>query len=172
MKAIKNIGLSIAGLAFLLAALSLPFIFIHGAVWVSERVLPLMQNVIVYAVLACILMIPLALIPSTRAWAAIGYTIASYVFGAATWMFGLLITYELWGGVAVFIGLCFVGVGVVPMGIVAAAIDGYWPVVGSLALGLGMTFGARMLSAFLLASAERRAERIANDAMLQPLVER
>lgn len=65
MKAIKNIGIVAVGLAVMLLVFSLPVIFVDGAVWVSDHVLPLMQDVIAYAVLACILMIPIALIPQT-----------------------------------------------------------------------------------------------------------
>lgn len=101
--------------------------------------------------------------PPTRAWAAMGYLVASYLFGAATWMFGLVITYYLWGGFAVFLGLFIIGVGVVPFGVIAAAMHGYWPTVGSLVVGVVMTFGARALSLFLANSADRRSQRIASE---------
>jgi hypothetical protein len=56
----------------------------------------------------------------TRAFSAAGLMIASYVFGACLWITSLLLTYELWGTIAVIIGLAVVGIGIVPVALLAA----------------------------------------------------
>ena len=104
----SNIGSCGVGLVILLAMLALPVLFIVGAAVVAEKVLP-------WLVLLCILvlgfnlivLLPLALIPPTRPWAGLGFYISSYVFGVTGWFMGLLLTWVLWGFVAVLIGLLF-----------------------------------------------------------------
>ena len=55
----------------------------------------------------------------------------------------------MWGGIGVLFGLFLAGVGVVPLAIIAAAIAQLWQIVGSLAIGIAITFGARALATYL-----------------------
>jgi hypothetical protein len=57
---------------------------------------------------------------------------------------GLLLTYVIWGGFAVFIGLFLAGVGVVPVAMLATLLKGLWGPFGIL-IGLTiLTFGTRI----------------------------
>lgn len=80
-------------------------------------------------------------------------------------MYGFLVTYDLWGGTGIFIGLILGVVGVVPLGILAAALHGIWYYVGELAYGLFLTFGARTLALYLMRKVER--DTAARDAVQQ-----
>ena len=58
---------------------------------------------------------------------------------------GLLLTWMLWGGFAVMIGLFLCGVGVVPMAMLATLFSGMWLELGLLFLAIVLTFGTRIL---------------------------
>ena len=51
----------------------------------------------------------------------------------------------IWGTRAVFIGLFIAGIGVVPIAILATALNGEWAITGQIILLLVLTFGSRML---------------------------
>lgn len=155
METLKNGLIGAGGLLLWLAiAAALIFgfyVFVEGAVWVSVKVLPILQQVNLWAFFVCIVVLgPLSLFRKTRTSSATGYYIASYLFGVSVWMYGLVVTYAIWGGFGLFIGLIMAGVGVVPLGIVAAMLHGEWQAVGSLILGLVFTVGTRALAAYLL----------------------
>jgi hypothetical protein len=81
--------------------------------------------------------------------------IASCVFGAALWLTGVAVVYNYWGMVGLFVGLAVAGVGVVPIGLLASALQGEWLEVASLVLGLVLTFGARVLAFYLAQKMDR-----------------
>lgn len=64
-------------------------------------------------------------------------------------MDGLLVTLSTWGVVAVIIGLCFMGVGVVPIGMLAALFHGQWEELFDLIILIVLTFGCRFFSIWL-----------------------
>jgi membrane protein YdbS with pleckstrin-like domain len=87
----------------------------------------------------------MSLIPPTRPWAGLGFFISSYIFGLTGWFMGLLLTWAIWGGVVVIIGLLFMGIGVVPLGMLATLFNGMWLELGLLTFVLILTFGLRTL---------------------------
>ena len=81
--------------------------------------------------------------------------IGSYVLGLSLWVWSLLLTYSIWGGVAVFIGLFLFGVGIVPVAMLATLFHGMWSDLGQLVLGLVLVFGSRILAIWLGNKVER-----------------
>ena len=69
-------------------------------------------------------------------------------------MDGLVTTLTLWGTFAVIVGLCFAGVGVVPIGILAALFHGYWSRVFEMLTLIVLTFGSRFFAVWLLSKTE------------------
>ena len=63
--------------------------------------------------------------------------------------------YALWGTVGIIIGLALMGVGVVPVAIVAALLHAEWYALGNLVFAIVLTFGTRALAAFLASKADR-----------------
>ena len=148
---VKNVGIYALGIVILLAVLALPVILIVGGVWVGAIILPWLMLLSVLSLGVCIVILgPLALFRVTRPWAGLGYFIASYVFGLTGWFMGLLFTWILWGGFAVFIGLAFFGVGVVPFAILATLFKGIWDGFGLLILSVVLTYGLRVLGQYLM----------------------
>jgi hypothetical protein len=114
-------------------------------------------------VFAVPVLLVLAIIPAMRAYAGHGFVVASYVFGVTTWMLGLLLTLSIWGWFAVIVGLFFMGVGIVPIALLATATHGMWPEMWQLLLALVLTFCSRVGGLFLLGKAEGRRNRLAAD---------
>ncbi len=152
---IKEVGLGLLVLFVFVGVILLIGLFLKGGVWLSAKVYPwLLLAFSLTLGITLFILIPLAFFQKTRKFSGNSMVISSYVFGLTLWVWGLLLTYTLWGGFAVFVGLFLLGVGVVPIAILATLIGGMWPTLGQLILLTVMTFGARFLGAYLIAKAE------------------
>lgn len=120
---LKGAGL-LLGILIFVALLAIPALFIVGAEWLSEQLLPWFVLASVLALMFVLLvLLPLAVFRRSRTFASVAMLIVSYVFGATVWMEGLLLTMALWGTFAVIIGLFFMGVGVVPIAMLATLLE-------------------------------------------------
>jgi len=148
---ISDIGSYALGLVIMLAMLSLPVLFIFGGVWIGEKILPWLVLLSILAIgFNVVILLPLAIIPPTRPWAGLGFFISSFIFGITGWFMGLLLTWILWGGLAVIIGLFIMGIGVVPIAMIATLFNGMWLELGLLFLAVVLTFGLRILGYVLV----------------------
>ncbi len=75
---------------------------------------------------------------------------ASYVFEIALWVTGFIETFVYWGWTGIIIVLFFFGVGVAPVGFIAALFHADWPTVAFLVMACLATFGARILGLKLI----------------------
>lgn len=75
--------------------------------------------------------------------------IATIILGVATWLWGLVVTWAMWGGWAVLVGLFFLGVGVVPMGMAAAAFNEEWGLLLNMGVTLTVLIVFRLFSSWL-----------------------
>ncbi|OGM94851.1 hypothetical protein A2524_00130 [Candidatus Wolfebacteria bacterium RIFOXYD12_FULL_48_21] len=149
MDKLKSFGGFLIGIAMMTVLVFLVFVFINGLGFVAEKLIPTLIKITTIGTLICILSLPLAFFKKTRIITATTLFISSYVFGLTVWMVGFLVTYSLWGGFGVFIGLMMGGVGVVPLGIIAAVFNGAWAMAGNLLYGIAITFGARIFGMYL-----------------------
>lgn len=135
------------GVGFLLLIILVAMFFIEGGVWIGERVLPWL-SVTMWIVMALniVVLAPLTIFRRTTGISAIGFLASSYVYGITLWFFGLILTYLIWGPVAVFIGVFLAGIGVVPIAFIASMIEGEWTIVGELLFLVLLTYGARFFS--------------------------
>ena len=153
---IKGVGMGAVGVLACVIAIALPFILLFGMTWVSVKLLPWLRPVIFWTLVVCVFLLgPTALFRRTRGFSAAGLMWASYIFGAVLWIWSLLVTLDLWGILAAVIGLLIMGVGIVPVAILAAIFHAQWAVLGDIAIGLVVTFGARVLALWLASKAER-----------------
>lgn len=158
MEAIKAAGSLLLGLVFVAALVFIAALFIVGTAKVSEIALPFLTIASVIGVIICVvILLPLSIFRFTRIVSVWGFFIASYLFGAYVWMYGFFVTYNLWGAGGLLAGLFLGVVGVVPLGIIAAAFNGLWSIAAELAVLLVFTFGARMFALFLATSLDRAA---------------
>jgi len=102
-----------------------------------------------------LILLPLSFVGKTRGFSAVGFYISSYVFGLELWIRSLLLTYVIWGGFWVAVGLLFFGIGVLPMALIATLIDGSFLIFGSLCLSAFMVYGARTYGLYLAEKLEK-----------------
>ena len=92
-----------------------------------------------------VILLPLSLFRATRGIAGAGIVYSSYLFGLTTWFLGATVTFATWGWTGLLIGLAIAGVGVVPIGILAAFISLKDPNLGfSLIALVAIVFATRM----------------------------
>src|SRR5215472_12601118 len=158
---LKNVGIALGGLLVMVALFCLAMIFIVGATVVSAWVMDWVPVVFWSSLLIAFFIFgPLSLIPPTRFIAAIGFVIASYVFGVMMWCSGVAFTYDAWGMMGVIIGLAFAGVGIVPVAMLAELFHGEWEVLLGFVVLIVLTFGLRLLGFWLAKKVDQRAARL------------
>ncbi len=102
------------------------------------------------------ILLPLGIFRSTRAFAGIGLVTASWILGAVLWIYGAVATLSFWGWIGLIIGLLIFGVGVVPLGFLALALQSQWEWFWNLGLLLVVVVASRIGGGFLIEAAERR----------------
>ena len=158
---LKYVGFALGGLLLMAAVFGLTMIFIVGATAVSFWVREWFPVVLwIDLLIAFFILGPLSLIPPARSIAAIGFVIASFVFGAMMWFGGLGVTYETWGMAGVIIGLMIAGVGIVPVGMLAVLLQGEWQALIGFVILIVLTFGLRVLGFWLAKKVDQRAARL------------
>ena len=143
------------GVLIFIAILSLPIIFIMGATWASKNLLgPLIVIGWVLLAINIVIFLPLSIFKRLRGFTGGGIFISSFIFGIVAWLLGFILTYSIWGTWAVIIGFFFMGVGVVPIALLATLINGYWDPFLTLLVLTVLTFGTRIIGMLITESAE------------------
>lgn len=152
--ALKNAGLTVLGLGLLLLLLALPVLFIKGGLWAAQHILPVLSTIGgVLLGVDLLVLLPLSLVGRARPFTGGAILFSSYVFGATLWLAGLIFTYTLWGFLAVFVGLFLMGIGVVPIAMLATAVHGMWSPFWDLVIMTLCTFGARIIGVLIVSAA-------------------
>jgi hypothetical protein len=107
-----------------------------------------------------IILLPMAAFRQTQQFAAKGLISASSIFVITLWVWGLILTYNLWGGGAVLLGLVLLGVGVVPMAMLATLLASLWPTFGQLLLLAALTYGTQRFGRILFLKLQREDQKI------------
>ena len=159
MDILKTLGWLALGIVVLAIVLLIFSLIIHGLASISVFLMPWLFRAAWFAFFVCLVpLAPLAAFKATRKISSIGFLICSFVFGLVCWVCGFLVTYSFWGATGVVIGLVIAGVGVVPIGIIAALFHGIWSTAGFLLVLLILTFGSRALALALAARVDGNAE--------------
>jgi hypothetical protein len=122
---LKGVGSGALGTVGVLVFIVLPLVLLWNAGLVAEL---FEKKLIVPAFIICqwviviclFVLLPLAIFRWTRGFAASGLMLASFAFGVTTWMASFSITYYYWGIGAVLIGSLLVGVGILPIAVIAS----------------------------------------------------
>jgi hypothetical protein len=150
---LKNAGAGIVGLALMVAPpVAGLMLFMGGSRWLLEHG-ELVSAAVRLALLGVVGALILAAAPALRSFAGSVIIVASFIFGIAVWLMGLAATLTFWGWFAVTIGLLFMGIGVVPMGIAAAFLNGEGAFAGSILINLVLVFVTRFVGAWIAARA-------------------
>jgi hypothetical protein len=105
--------------------------------------------------LSIFVLAPLGVFRLTRSFAGSALIFASFVFGVILWVYGAIATFLYWGWLGLIIGVVIVGVGVVPTGFLALALQSQWEWLANLGLLLASMVGSRLLGLWYLAKADR-----------------
>jgi hypothetical protein len=124
---IKNIGYGFLIFGGLLAIIFLITLFLEGSAWVSIKLMPLFKLLSSISFTASLIfLLPLTFFKRTRQFAGMGFIIISYIFGLSAWFTGFVLTLVIWGWLPIILGLLFLGIGVVPIALLATLIKGIW----------------------------------------------
>lgn len=134
-----------AGFIFLLP------LVVRMAVWLCERIFPILQIISGWTLLIyLLLLIPMAIFRPTRSVAALSMFLATLIFGITTVAGGLLISHDIWGFLGCAIGMGFWLIGVIPVAILASLIHGLWWNFTWLLLMVFFTVGSGLLVLFVV----------------------
>lgn len=155
MSKLKEIRDRSLGIVAILAIFAIPVLFLVGAEWLSARLLPwfTLASALALVFAVCVLL-PLSFFRPWREFAAIGSLVVSFVFGTTLWMWTLLLTLELCGAWAIGVGLFMMGIGFVPIAMLATLFNGMWSTVAQLLVLVALTFGTRWYALWIAARAE------------------
>jgi hypothetical protein len=140
--------------AFLLvagiAAVILLVVLANILVWLSAELAPYLGYAIYLGwAVVIVILTPLAFIRRTKAVARIGLLITAWLFCAILCLGSIDLLYTAWGVIAVFIGLCLFGIGVVPLAFLAALLtsdgSGLFVLLVLAASAAGMAFAVRRM---------------------------
>jgi len=144
-ESVKSFGNLLLGIAIFIFLIFISYLIFVGSLKASEVLLPLFAKVsVILFLLNIFVFLPLAISRKIRPMAATAIFISSYIFGATLWMEGFLLTLAIWGIGAIIIGFLIVGIGVVPIAILATLIKGLWPQFIELVLLTILTFSCRL----------------------------
>ncbi|MFO7676128.1 MAG: hypothetical protein R6X12_07440 [bacterium] len=117
--------------------------FLRGNDWVTARLLPVLAT-IGWALLALdlLVLLPLSAARTLRPHAGAAIHLSARLLGLTAWLVGFSLTYAIWGTLAAVAGLLVIGVGVVPMGLLATLTSGLLAQFLDLLVFVAATFGA------------------------------
>lgn len=127
-------------------------LILKTSAYIGSLLLPLLVALVIpFVAFTLVVLVPMAIIPRTRATAAGLLYLGSFLYGLTAWLMGFIITMQYWGVFWVIIGLVLAGIGVVPMGLVAAAFNhdptAFWSLLVLTALALGTRYCSQWLAA-------------------------
>jgi hypothetical protein len=118
--------------------------------WAASAYVFMLPAAQIGVVIALLILLPMALLRRTRGYAATGILVVSYVVGLTAWLLGLTTTLAAFGWLGLFVGLLMAGVGVVPLGMIAAYFKMDNTVLALSLLGMAiLVFALRLASAHL-----------------------
>jgi hypothetical protein len=157
---LKKVSGFIIGICIFFGIIFLVIFLIKGGIWLGAKVLPWLFIIMwIFFVLDVLIFLPLGIFKKTKGISAFGFLLSSYIYGLTLWLWSFLLTLSIWGTIAVYVGLFVVGVGVIPIAMLATIIKGEWVITGEIILLLILTFGSRMLGYHFAEKAEELSKK-------------
>ena len=154
---IKETMLGLGGCVFLAAlaigGIALLVMLLRGTPWIAENFYPWTVQA---AKVALFFVVPtcsvLSFFRKGRGIGGLGLVLSSYVIGFSLWVWSLIVAYALAGVFWIIVGLLFVGIGVIPIAMVAAALNAQWSVAGQMLIGIIVVYTLRVVGTLLVNS--------------------
>ncbi len=122
-------------------------LFISGGAFVAGKISPkLVKLASIVAFIDVVFFLPLSFFSKTKLIAMRGFNSSAFIFGISVWVFAFVTTYNVLGVFGIFLGLIFVGVGIIPLGIIAALVSGLWQSLNTLIIGMLLVYITRLLA--------------------------
>lgn len=141
MKSIGRTSLLFTIIAAIIVGISLLFTL---GVKAAEFIAPFLLAVAGFLLVVNVMAVIAALSPKLRFISGTTLLVSSYIYGITVWIYGLVVTLSLWGVLALIIGLILGGVGVVPIGMLAALFNTEWSALLTLVALGALTIGTRI----------------------------
>ena len=154
MNTLKSIGSTLLGIAIFVGIIVATILFFTLGAKVAFTIAPFINWLAGILFIINLALLLVALIPKARGIVGLIIYISSYVYVLSAWIYGLAVTLTLWGWLAVIIGVLLGGLGVVPIGILAAIFCGEWGIFWTLLLTVVLTYGSRTVGYALANSSE------------------
>ena len=168
MNTLKSIGATLLGITiFVGIIIAIVLVFTLGA-QLAFTVAPFINWLagILFIINLCLLLV--AIVPQARGVAGVIIYVSSYIYGLSAWIYGLGVTLAFWGWIAVIIGLFIGGVGVVPIGMLAAMFNGEWGIFWTLLLTVVLTYVTRMIGYSLANSSDSQTNNYNDIIDIEP----
>lgn len=154
------------GLFALIATVALAALIFTGVPVLAKTILPaLWVTGGIALVFWFFVVVPFSFIRRFRPFSAISGLLVSCLFGATLWTQSLLLAFGAWGPGAVFLGLLFAGIGVVPIALAAMAFRGEWGFFGELLFLILLTWGSRY---FAGRTWQREEDQVQREVIAEP----
>lgn len=109
--------------------------------WVAENIYTITSRITGWAfVVSLLIALPLAIPKAIRPWSGVVFVLASLIFALHLWLSCFLTLVSIWGKVGVVIGVFLLGIGVIPLSLIASLLTGSWKVFGGLLLLVIITY--------------------------------
>jgi len=161
MNTLKTIGGTILGIVIFLGVILATILFFVFGAAIAFHIAPFIYWLSGIVLFIDVIALVAAITYPARTVSGIIIYISSYIFGLATWIYGLAVTLSLWGFIAVIIGVLLGGIGVVPIGMLAALFHGRWDIFFGLLIMIILTYASRLIGTLLASSGERNNEKAA-----------
>ena len=149
---VTSIGYTVIWVSgFILSILAIIFFFEGTLIERAASLLLFLNPFISYSFYFLLFVIvPLGFVKRTRLFSGLVLFFLSYLFGLQIWVYAAIVTYFLWGWIAIIIGVFLAGIGVVPVAILASVFSGEWTILVNLIFGLVSTLGSRFLGLYFI----------------------
>ena len=158
MDTLKSIGSILLGITIFIGIIIATVLFFAIGAQVAFTIAPFINWLAGILFIINLILLLFALVPKARGVVGLIIYISSYVYGLSAWIFGLAVTLALWGWIAVIIGIFLGGVGVVPIGMLAAIFNGEWGIFWTLIITVVLTYGSRMIGYALANSTDNHVK--------------
>jgi len=153
---LKSFGTLALAAVVIIAVFAMPIIFFLGATWAAQNLLqPLISVGWGAFAIDLLILLPLSIFKGLRGLTGIAIFISSYIFGLITWLLSFVLTWILWGGWAVVIGVLFFGGTIVPFALLATLFKSMWEPFFSVLILFVLTFGSRIAGVVLASSSDK-----------------
>jgi len=157
---LKSVSQGFLGILFFAVLIIVPIIIINWGILIAEKILPFLATATsILSIISFCIFIPMTIFKKMRIFGGTALMYSSLLFGVTLWVYSALMVYMLWGFIGLFIGLFILGVGVVPVALLASLISGEWVIVWEIIYMLIITLGARIYGLWIIAKAEDQSNR-------------